>query len=126
VSNSSTGHTAADIFVASAGNLYLQNFLGDLAATQPIQQFLTLDNTGTPSIRNAGPLVQTSGTTNITNLLNGYRGQIVTILAEHNVTVVNSTSIYLNGGTNFVMTPLDTLTLARRDGQYVEISRSVN
>jgi hypothetical protein len=126
VSNSCTGHTDADIFIASVGNMYLQNLLGDLSALTPNLALFALDNTGTPSVRNAEPAVETSGTTSITNLLDGYIGQIVTILAEHNVTVVNSASITLSGGVNFAMTSLDTLTLLRRTGRWVEVSRSVN
>jgi len=124
--NSCTGHTDADIFVASAGNLYLPSLLGSVYTTSPVQAVTVLDNTGTPSVLNAGPVVETGGTTSITDLLKGYRGQIVTIQAEHSVTVVNSTLIYLNGGTNFNMTSLDTLTLVRRGAQWLEVARSVN
>jgi hypothetical protein len=126
VSNSCTSHTDSDIFVASAGNLYLPNLLGSLYANSPVAALNVLDNTGTPSVRNAGPVVETGGTTSITDLLNGYRGQIITIQAEHSVTVVNSTLLYLNGSTNFNMTPLDTLTLVRRGAQWLEVARSVN
>jgi hypothetical protein len=93
----------------------------------------TLDNTGTPSVYLPTPAKSfvTSGTTSITNFINGQQGQIFTIVSKNSVTITNNTNILLAGATNFAMTTEDTLTLILRPdfvsgAKWVEISRSVN
>ena len=53
----------------------------------------------------------TGGTTTITDFDQGYHGQVITILAEHSVTITHSTHIILSGGVNLDMTSGDSLTL---------------
>lgn len=57
----------------------------------------TLDDTGTPSVA-GNTTFNTSGTTTITDLLNGTAGQIVTIFVNHSVTF-DVTGTNLGGGT---------------------------
>lgn len=92
-----------------------------------------LDNTGTPNVYLPTPAKswETSGTTTITNFINGRQGQIITIMSKHAVTVDHGSSIILAGGTDFVMKANDTLTLILRPdyvsgNKWVEIARMVS
>ena len=95
-----------------------------------------LANTATPSVKatssgsvlsNGGNQFQTGGATPITDLLDGYVGQEITIYSNQNATVTHSTNIKLNGGVNFAMNLYDTLTLMKVSATvWVETARSVN
>lgn len=88
---------------------------------------VTLDDTGTPFILNHTTYV-TGGTTTITNFLPRTDfGKIITIMANHNITITDGSYIFLSGSVNFVMKPGDTLTLlCNGDAKWYEVSRSVN
>ena len=85
-----------------------------------------LANDATPSILGADKW-KTGGTTTITDFDDGYEGQIITIVAEHSITITDGTNILLNGSANFDMVATDTLTLIQKaDGKWYEIGRSDN
>ena len=87
------------------------------------------DNATTPSVA-GGTRFKTAntGSTTITNLLNGVLGQRVEIVFTDNVTTLqNNSALFLAGATNFVATPNDMITLTYTDGiGWVEKGRSVN
>lgn len=93
-----------------------------------------LANSATPSLKSVsssvsvagGDLYQTGGSTAITNLVDGYEGQTVTIYFNQSVTIINGASIRLSGGANFSGTLYDILTLQNVAGNWIERSRSVN
>lgn len=79
------------------------------------------------NITNGGNLFQTGGTTAITDFLDGYVGQVITIYANQNCTITNGTPLRLNGATNYAMTLYDTLTLLKfNSSTWVELARSAN
>ena len=89
-----------------------------------------LENSATPSVA-AGfghrRKFLTGGTTTITDILDGYEGLEIVILAGHAVTITDGTNIFLNGSGNFAMNSSDTLTLIQKaDGNWYEIARSDN
>ena len=124
--NHCTGNSTTGIIIGSAGNVYGNNLIGSENPSFYVQAITTLDNTGTPSARNVSPVCLTGGTTSITNLLEGYIGQQITISANHNITIVNGATIQLSGSANFVMAPQDSLTLWFRGSEWYETARSVN
>jgi hypothetical protein len=86
-------------------------------------------NAATPNV--GGFVVSTFLTANsspisITNLLNGYVGQTITIVAnDANTTVLNNANIILHSGASYVMSLGNTLTLKREQNTYWrEIGRS--
>lgn len=84
-----------------------------------------LQDSATPSIAGREKLL-TGGTTTITNFVGGIEGHVITVIAEHTVTITDGTNIFLSGSANFVMAATDTLTLiCKADGKWYEISRSV-
>jgi cyclophilin family peptidyl-prolyl cis-trans isomerase len=86
----------------------------------------TLANDATPSV-NGGDFFLTGGTTTITDFDDGVLGQVITIIAEHAITITDGTNIFLNGSANFVMAATDTLTLiCKADNKWYEIGRSDN
>lgn len=86
----------------------------------------TLANSATPSVVGHDKWI-TGGTTTITDFANGYRGQELTIISEHAITITDGTNIFLNGSANFVMAATGTLTLIQKtDGKWYELGRSVN
>lgn len=86
----------------------------------------TLANDATPSV-NGGDLFLTGGTTTITDFDDGVLGQVITIIAEHAITITDGTNIFLNGSANFTMAATDTLTLiCKADNKWYEIGRSDN
>lgn len=95
--------------------------------TEPISWTIhTLTNDATPSVE-GGRLFLTGGTTTITDFDGGKEGQIITIVAEHSLTITDGTNIFLNGSANFVMVATDTLTLlCKADNKWYEIGRSDN
>ena len=86
----------------------------------------TLANNATPSIE-GGKIFLTGGTTTITDFDDGYEGQVITIIAEHSITITDGTNIYLDGSANWDMTATDTLTLiCKADNKWYELSRGDN
>jgi putative cofactor-binding repeat protein len=80
----------------------------------------------TPTV-NSGNIYRTVGTTAITDFIDGYEGQIITVIAESSITITDGTNIFLSGSVNFAMTDTDTLTLIQKaDGKWYEISRGDN
>ena len=55
----------------------------------------TLANDATPSV-DMGEYFVTGGTTTITDFDDGYVGQVITIIAEHAITITDGTNIFLN------------------------------
>lgn len=88
--------------------------------------FVTLADDATPTVAGVKYCL-TGGTTTITDLDDGVTGQVVTIMADHSVTITDGTNLYLNSSGNFVMGASDTLTLiCRADNKWYEIARSNN
>ena len=78
----------------------------------------------TPSVA-YGNIFLTGGTTTITDFDDGNAGKIITIIAEHSITITDGTNIFLSGSANWAMTATDTLTLVcKADNKWYEISRS--
>lgn len=109
-----------------------ENFLGMPVAwrhwfdTLKDSNIETLDDDATPSVAE-GKIFLTGGTTTITDFDGGYTGQIITIIAEHSLTITDGTNIFLDGSANWAMTATDTLTLiCKADGLWYEISRGDN
>ena len=86
----------------------------------------TLSNDATPSV--AGSTVWlTGGVIAITDFDDGVQGQMITIIAEHGITITDGTNIFLNASANFAMTATDTLTLiCKLDNKWYEVSRGDN
>lgn len=85
----------------------------------------TLVDGATPSVVKGHRFWLTGGTTTITNIRYGFTGQVLTIIAEHTITITDGTNIFLNGSANFAMTATDTLTLVcKADGKWYEVGRS--
>lgn len=128
IGNVTAGHASRGMDILGTDCQYLGNHVESADVTNTISMRV-LANTGTPSILNAS-VVATGGTTSLTSLSDGYIGQIVTIIAEHNVSVVHGSTagtFRLNGGSNYNMTPNDTLTVVYSGNKlWVEMSRSVN
>jgi len=86
----------------------------------------TLANDATPSVKN-GNIFLTGGTTTITDFDDGHTKQIITIIAEHSLTITDGTNIFLSGSANWSMTATDTLTLiCKADNLWYEIGRGDN
>ena len=86
----------------------------------------TLANDATPSVL-GGHVFLTGGTTTITDFDDGYEGQVITIIAEHSITITDGTNIFLDGSANWAMTATDTLTLiCKADNLWYEIGRGDN
>lgn len=85
----------------------------------------SLDDTGTPSV-NGLSIALTTGTTTITDFLDGQEGQVLVVLSQNALTITNGTNIFLSGAADFVMTNKDSLTVVQKaDGFWYEIARSV-
>ncbi|MDA3806964.1 MAG: hypothetical protein PF440_03535 [Thiomicrorhabdus sp.] len=71
--------------------------------------------------------VTNSSATTVTNLTSASVGQIITLVfMNNNTTFQSGTTVRLAGGTDFVGSFFDTLTLIYNDPDWHEISRSVN
>ena len=80
----------------------------------------------TPSVRNRKSLhITNSGATTISNLDDGFEGQIVTLTFADANTTVDRSNAALSGGTNFVSTADDSLTLIKRGAIWIEVARAV-
>jgi len=97
-----------------------------VTVTTPIYGiYETLADDATPSVK-GGRLFLTGGTTGITDFDDGYTGQIITIIAEHAVSITDGTNIFLAGNA-YTMAATDTLTLIQKaDGKWYELARSDN
>lgn len=78
-------------------------------------EVVTLANAAIPDIW-MGNNFKTGGTTAITNMLKGFKGQTIRILAAHTVTIQHNANanpgyLLLKGAVDFAMTPGKTLTL---------------
>ena len=86
----------------------------------------TLADDATPSILGHNTWL-TGGTTTITDFDDGQTSQIITIIAEHALTITDGTNIFLSGSANWTMAATDTLTLiCKADNKWYELSRSDN
>lgn len=84
----------------------------------------TLRNAATPSVL-GGQMFRTGNTRAVTDFDDGVVGQEIVILAEHRKTIRDNASIVLAGGSNYAMTPGDTLTLRMFNDQvWHEVARS--
>ncbi len=118
-------------FGANAGTPFIGNNQG---FSFPTVQYLTptipaLANSATPSIINhlPGRVYRTGGTTTITDIVFGYPGLEITIIAEHNVAITNGTNIFLRGSVNFNMKVGAALSLVQKnDGKWYETGRLDN
>lgn len=83
--------------------------------------------TTTPSVSGVSYMViANSAPTTITNFTGGQAGQVIYLLFDDANTTVNRSNAYLAGGTNFVSTANDTLTLVSDGTYWYEIARSAN
>jgi hypothetical protein len=98
----------------------------DALATPPTTLSDAADRT-TPSVQGKQVAFVNNGAgITITNLLNGYVGQMLTLLFTNgNTTIQNNANIKLVGGVNFVGSADDTLTLTKSTSAWLENSRSV-
>lgn len=107
----------------------LQRIFTDIASikTGPdTRDIATLADDATPTVKDYSVFL-TGGTTAITDFDDGLEGQIITIIAEHSITITDGTNIFLSGSANFAMNATDTLTLiCKADNKFYEISRSDN
>jgi hypothetical protein len=88
------------------GNLPLEGLLGLTGATPALKSGI-----GNVTLSDMCFLSQ-GGATTVTNILNGYAGQRITLVAnDANSTIATNANIHLNGGTNFVMAGNATLSL---------------
>ena len=87
---------------------------------------ITLADNATPPVFSA-KICLTGGTTTITDFDDGITNQIITVIAEHSITITDGTNIFLSGSANFDMTATDTLTLiCKADNKWYEVSRGDN
>ncbi|GAF79350.1 unnamed protein product, partial [marine sediment metagenome] len=72
----------------------------------------TLADEATPTVLDGGKYI-TAGTANdpITDFDDGVEGQVITIIAEHQVVITDGTNIFLSGSANWTMEATETLTL---------------
>ena len=114
---------------------YLQQLHNTLTENSRLQQtkveqfdYNTLVNEATPSVVSyyKHSYWVTGGTTTITNFAQGYHGQVITVIAEHSVTITHGTNIILNSGSSFSMSSGDAVTLIMKsDDKWYEVSRNV-
>lgn len=86
----------------------------------------TLEDNGTPSVMSHSKHSYwvTGGASTITDFLNGYYGQIIVIVSEHDLTVESNDDIHLLNGTSYVMHADNTLALVLKDdGDWYELWR---
>lgn len=100
-----------------------------VVSQQNVEQFSysTLRDEATPDVTNAHKHSYwvTGGTTTITNFLKGFHGQVITVVAEHSVTITDGTNIYLVKGANYDMTAKDSITLiCKDDDKWYELGQS--
>jgi hypothetical protein len=114
-------------------------FINDLSTGNIVRDNIGPPGAVMPTITGATPTIRSgvnglngivyltqTGPTNVTNFLNGYDGQRVTIVAgDNNSTIVHNPSlILLKNSLSFPMQGNDTLTLVRDGSGWREISRS--
>lgn len=140
-----SGSVGVQIGALSGGNLISNNLTytpgtavvntgaGALKNNYVVNNFPTVvstltANSATPSVGNApNSQWQTANTvaTTITNFLDAYETQIITILAKDtNTTIQHSAQMILQGAVNFVMADGDIITLRRDATVWREVSRS--
>lgn len=135
-----TTSSLSELDAYESGNVYANNFFKDVFGSfLATGGAIIRDNFGslvrlaalpaadaTPSIKGRDYWL-TSGTTTITDFDDGITGDVITIVAEHAVTITDGTNIFLSGSIDFVMAATDTLTLiCKADGLWYELSRSDN
>lgn len=89
----------------------------------------TLEDDATPSVISdeTHSFWLTGGTTTITDFDDGFYGQVITVIAEHSLTITDGTNIFCPTGGNLSMAATDTLTLIQKtDGKWYTISYSDN
>ncbi len=101
--------------------------LAGLKSSGPVIRGIgTLANEAAPDI-SGKDIWLTGGTTTITNFTGGVEGRVITVIAEHSLTITDGTNIFLSGSANWDMTATDTLTLVcKADLKWYEISRADN
>ncbi|HEB27430.1 MAG TPA: hypothetical protein ENI05_06600, partial [Porticoccus sp.] len=86
----------------------------------------TMGNNATPTVLNKNMWIS-GGTTTITDFDDGVTGQVITVLAEHSLTIDDQTNILLGGNIDWAMQSGDTLTLVQKaDTYWYELGRSHN
>jgi len=113
---------------------YLQQLHSALTENNRLQQtkveqfdYSTLRDESTPSVLSyyKQSCWVTGGGTTITNFLQGYHGQIIIIVSEHDVVVQNNSNIHLVGNEDYVMSSKSTLGLMlKSDDQWYELWRN--
>ena len=94
--------------------------------TTHIQIPVGLADEATPTVL-YGRYFTTGGTTTITDFDDGKTGQVISVIAEHSLTITDGTNIFLSGSANWAMTATDTLSLiCKADNKWYELSRGDN
>lgn len=123
VGNRRIGGTNTIVAAGTGTNIMRDNLPKD-AANSGLQLFAV--NSATPSVQNAYDTAfatANSGATVITNILDGFLGQVVNILVnDANTTVQHNANISLQGSVNFVPGNGSILTL-KKDAIWREVSR---
>ncbi len=99
------------------------------AQHDPYSGTILLANGATPSVYAPGSKNNflIGGTTTITDFVNGYIGQVITLGTTFTVDITDATNIFLSTGGTWTMTDDDTLTLIQKlDGKWYEVSRGDN
>ena len=114
------------VFDGSLGNIVKDNY-GAFTGSLPLSGATPVIQSGAFNqvLRSSIYLTQASPT-NVTDFLNGYDNQVVTIIAgDNNSTIIHDPNlILLSGFANYSMTGNKTLTLLRSGSAWREISRS--
>lgn len=113
---------------------YLQQLHTALTENSLLQQrkveqfgYSTLYDEATPSVLSyyKQSCWVTGGGTTITNFLQGYHGQIIIIVSEHDVVIQNNSNIHLVNNEDYVMSSRSTIGLMlKSDDQWYELWRN--
>ena len=123
-----TNYGAGTVSLTGADMVYHKDFknrLFEKIQLKYAESIGTLSNAATPSVALCN-LFRTGGTTTITNLLDGVKGQRITIIGAHTTTQLTDGGALRLAG-NCVLDSGDTVELINFDGtNWAEISRSIN
>jgi len=115
-------------FVSQIQNL-LTRIYSDITSIKNgpnVRDIATLADDATPSVKDYS-LFLTGGTTTITDFDDGLEGQVITVIARHQVTITDGPNIFLSGSANWTMEVTETLTLICQDGlKWYETGRGAN
>lgn len=110
--------------------LYQYLLDNSILAQQKVELFSygTLEDNGTPDVtaNHKRSFYVTGGTSTITNFLKGYHGQVIEIVADHELTIEHNSNIRLANSESYVMAANDTIALIfmeRSEEKWYELYR---